>query len=206
MPFQFTGRAIDVLVAKGPRGGNFNLAIDGGAPTKIDLYRPPTDPSNPDNSGRKDLDFGVTIHRDVAPGTHTVRIDVLNDDPNPLRDMVYIDGFAIADGDIVTPTSVGTAETSSQVVGTATAGATSVLNLVVGTGTQHVETILEAADGVVMALRNAAGTLLGTAQGAGGVTLIDSGPLSVGTYTVLLTNTGAADAPFTLWEVETEAK
>ena len=44
MALTFEGMAIDVVVAKGPRGGNFTVSIDGGAPRNVDLYRAPADP------------------------------------------------------------------------------------------------------------------------------------------------------------------
>ena len=206
MQFQFTGSAIDVIVAKGPRGGNFNLSLDGGTPTKVDLFRPPSDPTHPDNSGRKDLDFGVTFHRDLTPGTHTLRVDVLNDDPDPLRDMVYIDGFRITGGDIVTPSSTGSGDTANVVTATVAAGATTVVAVVTDIGTRNLAAVLEAGDDVVMEVHDASGMLLATATGAGGVTSVNIGPVSVGTYLVTLHNTGATDAPFTLWEVLSEQR
>ncbi len=206
MQFSFTGTGLDVIVAKGPRGGNFNLTIDGGTPTKVDLFRPPTDPSHPDNSGRKDLDFGIPVHFDVAAGKHTVRIDVLNDDPDQLRDMVYVDGFTITGGDIVTPSTVGSTDVFTVASGTLAAGATQLVTLVTDAAAEHVEGVMEATDSVRLLLQNAAGTILAAGSTVGGVATVDVGPVSTGTQTFVLTNTGTTDAVFQLWEVVTEQR
>jgi hypothetical protein len=203
LQFQFRGTSIDVIAAKGPRGGNFNVSLDGARPTKVDLFRPPTDPTHPDNSGRQDLTFGVNVfHRDTGPGTHTLRIDVLNDDPNPLRDMAYLDEFIIAAGDIVTPTSVGTADIATTVTGRVTGGVASIVTFAVDAGTRHVALVIEAAANIGLTLRDAAGTVVGTAQAAGGVVTIDVGPLSVGLATAVLT--ADVDEAFEMWQVLTE--
>jgi hypothetical protein len=203
LSFQFRGASIDVIAAKGPRGGNFNISLDGAKPTKVDLFRPPTDPTHPDSTGRQDLTFGVNVlHRDTGPGTHTLRIDVLNDNPDPLRDMVYLDEFVIAAGDIVTPTSVGTADVATTVTGTLKAGAATVLTFAVDTGTRHVALVLEAGANVSMTLRDATGTVIDTAQASSGVVTIDVGPLSVGLATAVLSSD--VDEAFEMWEVLTE--
>lgn len=206
MEFQFDGTALDIVVGRGPRGGNFNVSIDGVLRQKIDLFRAPSDSTNPDNSGRKDLDFGQVVSFGVAPGRHTLRIDVLNDDPSPLRDMVYIDGFVITGGQIAPRAAGTTQDLSSTVTGTIAAGAQTVLTLATTQATQHLAVVLEAAEGVRLVLRDAQDALVATAEGAGGVVALDLGPVRTGPYTLVITNVGETDEAFELWEVLTQQR
>ena len=96
-----------------------------------------------------------------------LRIDVLNDDPDPLRDMVYIDDFRITGGDKVTPSSTGSGDTANVVTATVAAGATTVVAVVTDIGTRNLAAVLEAGDDVVMEVHDASGMLLATATGAG---------------------------------------
>lgn len=207
MEFQFDGTRIDIVVAKGPRGGNFNVSIDGGAPTKVDLYRAPSNPVQPDNSGRKDLDFGISLPFAASgTGPHTLRIDVLNDHPDPLRDMVYIDGFVITGGGILPRSPGSPTDVASVVTGTVAAGGQAVITVVTTQATQQLTAVLEASAGVRMVLRDSTEQVLETAEGAGGVVTLQAGPLQTGPFTLVLTNTAETDEAFELWEVLTEQR
>ncbi|HWP83393.1 MAG TPA: S8 family serine peptidase [Bacteroidota bacterium] len=97
LSFTFSGTGVDMKYATGPRGGSAEVLIDGVSREKIDFFRPPTDPNKLDNSGRKDLTFGTVASYNTSPGTHTFRLNVLNDGPtsSPPRNMAYIDGFVV---------------------------------------------------------------------------------------------------------------
>jgi hypothetical protein len=207
MEFSFTGTAVDVVVARGPRGGNFNISLDGGPPTTVDLYRAPSDPSRPDNSGRKDLDLGITLHFPASgTGPHTLRIDVLNDRPDPLRDMVYIDGFVITGGGILPRPAGSTTDVASLVSGTVAAGGQVVIGLVTTTATQHLAAVLATGDQVELVLRDAEEKVLATAGTVGGVASLDVGPVRTGPLSLVIVNRGTTDEAFELWEVLTEQR
>jgi len=98
LEFQFMGSEVDMQIARGPRGGTAEVFIDGASQGRVGFFRPPSDPAHPDNSGKKDLTFGELVSFATTLGTHTFRLEVLNDAPEPdssLRDMIYVDGFTI---------------------------------------------------------------------------------------------------------------
>lgn len=206
MQLTFQGTAIDINGARGPRGGTFTVTIDGGAPAVVDEYRPPADPTHPDNSGRKDLDFATVAHFDLASGTHTLRIDVTNTAADKKRDMVYVDDFVIFGGGPA-PTEPGTpADITATATGTVAAGATTVLNVVIPVGTSLLSAVMETTDGVTETLSDATAAVLGTANTAASLAVATVGPVAPGVYAIAITNNSATDAPFTLWEVLTESR
>jgi hypothetical protein len=207
MQLTFTGKAVDVVVAKGPRGGNFNATIDGGAPTRVDEYRAPSDPQHPDSSGRKDLDFGVVVHLEAgSSGLHTLRLDVLNDSTDSSRDMVYVDGFVVYGGSEA-PDGGGNVDVSTLVEGTVGPGATLVLTVVTDTAAEALEVVTEVGDEVVVRLEEASEEVLEEVRSTGDeLDQIRIGDVSAGVYLVVLENDGATEAPFELWEVVGESR
>ncbi len=204
----FEGSSLDIFGARGPRGGTFTATIDGGTPVRVDEYRAPADPTHPDGSGRKDLTFGVVQHFDVAPGSHTLRITVTNDasGADPKRDMVYIDDFAIG-GDGTAPAEPGTlTDVTQQVTGTVKAGTTAVLTVVIPASARAFTAVLEGTDELSEVIQESAGTVLGTATSLATVAVAAVSPVAPGAYAVAITNPGATDVTFTVWEVLTEAR
>ncbi len=72
--------------------------------------------------------------------------------------------------------------------------------------TQHLAAVMEAAETVGLVLRDAEDRLIATATGAGGVVTLDFGSIAAGPFTLVITNTGARDEAFELWEVLTEQR
>lgn len=208
MRFTFQGSSLDIFGAKGPRGGTFTASIDGGAPVRVDEYRAPADPTKPDNSGRKDLTFGLVQHFDVAPGSHTLVITVTNDmvGTDARRDMVYIDDFAVG-GDGTAPTQPGTLEdVSRQVTGTVKAGSTTVLSVVIPASAKAFEAVLEGTEELSEFIQEASGAVLDRANAVATIAVTAVSPVVPGVYAIAITNTGTSDVTFTVFEVITEAR
>jgi hypothetical protein len=100
LQFGYNGTAVDMRIARGPRGGNAEVFIDGASKGMVEFYRPASDPLHPDNSGKQDLTFGEFVHFESGSGHHTFKLVVKNtaSASNPPRDMVYIDEFLITGG------------------------------------------------------------------------------------------------------------
>jgi hypothetical protein len=101
MQFRYSGTDLDLRIARGPRGGNAEVFIDGASKGIVDFYRVPSDPLHPDNSGKKDLTFGEFVRFSTLSGSHTFRLEVRNNavaTSGPPRDMVYVDEFVITGG------------------------------------------------------------------------------------------------------------
>jgi hypothetical protein len=191
-------------VATGPRGGLLGIAIDG-VKQDTNLFRAPADPAHPDMSGRKDLDFHTSVHRDVSPGPHSVRIT--NDSTDSIRDMVYVDGFIISGGDILTPPGHFVQGVGALVVGTALAGVDTVNVLVVDPATLLMDAIVEAAAGTTVTIKDPSGRTIATATiDNGGVIDVQAIPAGAGAYAMVLHAAAAGDTAFTVWEVLTEAR
>jgi hypothetical protein len=201
LEMDFFGTGADVIIARGPRGGNFNMSIDGGAPVFLDEYRPPTDPTNPDNTGRIDLDFNIPVHIDApAAGYHTLRIDVLNNSGNPLRNMVYVDGFSVYGGEGVgAPT---TATDVSTLVNSNLGALLGVEYVVMATAnTIDLNFVLEAVPGTTLTLKDPTGAVVASGTVQDGVLALHFGPNGIGAYAVDVRNTTAGQIAFNLWEV-----
>ncbi|MBI1742863.1 PPC domain-containing protein [Candidatus Acetothermia bacterium] len=95
LEFSFTGTAIDMFIARGPRGGKAELYIDGQSRGVVDFYRPLTDPEEFDKSGQRDLSYGQFVRLETSPGQHTFRLKALNNNADPLRNMIYIEEFRV---------------------------------------------------------------------------------------------------------------
>jgi hypothetical protein len=202
MQFQFTGIALDLTLATGPRGGTLGLTIDG-IRQVVDLYRAPATPATPDKTGRHDLDFSRTIHTSVPAGTHAVRFS--NDSSDPYRDMVYVDTITIAGGDILTPVGHRVQEVEGVILGTALAGVDSVWAIVVEPSATLLDVILETVAGTTMTIKDPSGKAIATAtvDDGGGVDLQALAD-GAGTYALVLHEHSAGDAAFTAWEAITE--
>ena len=171
----------------------------------VNEFRPATDPAHPDNSGRKDLTFGVMAHFDVAPGTHAVRITNLSTDS--FRDMVYVDSIIVSGGTVLTPAGHTLQETGGTVLGTALAGLDAVNQLVIDPATQLLDVVVEAVSGTTVTLRDPSGKAIATATiDKGGVLNLQALPDGVGTYALVVHNSSGGDVAFTAWEMLTEAR
>jgi hypothetical protein len=204
LSFQFTGEALDVQVAKGPRGGILRISIDG-VVQNVSLYRAPADPAHPDKGGRKDLDFNISVHRNVPPGTHSVRIT--NESTDAFRDMVYVDGFVITAGDVLTPAGHFVQSVGGLAIGTALAGLDTVNAFVVEPATELMDFIVEAAAGTTVTVKDPSGRSIATATvDDGGVIDLQALPAGAGAYALVLHASAAGDTAFTVWEVLTEQR
>ncbi len=99
--FRYNGTDLDVRIARGPRGGNAEVFIDGASKGIVDCYRVPTDAAHPDYSGKNDLTFGQFVRFSTPAGSHTLRLEVRNNAVaagGPPRDMVYVDEYVITGG------------------------------------------------------------------------------------------------------------
>ncbi len=205
MQLGFTGSAIDVIGARGPRGGTALVSIDGIPQTKIDEFRAPTDPLHPDNTGRKDLDFGVTYHFATSSGSHVLRIDVLNDSGVATRDMVYIDGFAVTAGDTTPPPPGSTTDVGTTVTGTALPLVASVLSLVTDAAATAITAVVESVPGATVTISDPAGNVLATATvGGDGVVEVAVPVTAIGSYSISVMD--SAEAAFMAWEIVTEGR
>jgi len=199
--FQFTGTALNVRSATGPRGGMIGVSIDG---TNVDtsLYRAT---NKPDTSGRKDLQFGKNIQRTVPQGTHTVVIT--NHSTDASRNIVYADGFVITGGDVLTPPGPTVHTVVGQVAGTALKVSDTVISHLAEPFEEILEFVVEVAAGTTISIEDPNGRTLATATiEEGGVAYVRALPDGAGTYAFVLHNGTAADLAFTAWEVVTEAR
>ena len=204
MSFQFTGTALDVQLATGPRGGLLGISIDG-VKQQVDEFRPPADPAHPDTSGRKDLDFHTSAHRAVPPGTHSVVIT--NDSTSTTRDMVYVDGFIITGGDILTPAGHFVQGVGGLVIGTAIAKLDVVNEFVVDPATELMDFVVETIAGTTVTVKDPTGRTIAQATvDDGGVIDVQALPAGTGAYALVLHNSSGGDAAFSVWEVLTEAR
>ncbi|HVH62038.1 MAG TPA: hypothetical protein VNA65_00395, partial [Candidatus Dormibacteraeota bacterium] len=191
----------DLVTATGPRGGDFNVSIDGKFVQKISDFRPPTDPTHPDMTGRNDLTFGVTYHWNVSSGPHTLRIDVLNDSGVSTQNMDYVDGFNIYSG--FTTGSGGSPQAVSQLVSTLLGPLVSTSQTILATAsTIDIDAIVQAVPGVTVTITDPTGKVVaqGTVQdGVLALRFPTNGQL--GAFVVDIHNPTSAGDPVDLWEV-----
>jgi hypothetical protein len=201
MEVDFFGTGADVIIARGPRGGSFNVSIDGGAPVSVSEYRPPTNPTNPDTTGRIDLDFNIPVHIDAAAsGYHTLRIDVVNNSTDPTRNMVYVDGFQFYGGEGVGAPTTAT-DVSTLVNGTLAALLGAEYTVLTTANTIDLNFVLEAVPGTTLTLKDPTGTVAASGTVQNGVLALHFGPNGIGAYSVDVRNTTAGQIVFNLWEV-----
>ncbi len=204
--FGFNGSRIDLQIATGPRGGVAEVFIDGVSQGRVDFCRPPSDPSKPDNSGKKDLTFDHSVSYTTSPGEHTFRLAVLNDTPDPKRNMIYVDGFVIygessnsASAHSESSTTNGTAQPSAGTTGETHPAAASPSTVLL---TAVIETNEESPLNVLIV--NPLGGLVEQRTVSDPVAIIRWVPSTIGTYSVVLLNNGIVATPYTLYLVKTE--
>lgn len=212
LEFRYTGDGVDLLIARGPRGGTAEVKIDGISKGKVNFYRPPSDPAHPDNSGKKDLTFGEFVSFPTSNGTHTFRLTVLNDTGVPTRDMIYVDGFLIYGG--ASPGGGNPSESTITFTGTAPSGIAGAPGLAVNRVTttekaELIEGVLEVPEEVFsrreLKIFDALGGLLGDA-----VNLLPTGSLQVppaapGSHAFTVVNANGAPMPYTLRVITTNS-
>jgi hypothetical protein len=198
----FYGTGVDLVIAKGPRGGNFNLSIDGGSPVFVDEYRAPANPSSPDLTGRHDLTTGVQVHLDAGgPGYHTVHLRVLNNNASATRNMVYVDGFTVYGGDGVGPPTAPR-DVSSVVNGVLGSLLTQEYTVFTTVNSYDLNFVLESIPGTTLTVKDPTGKVMATGTVQNGVVAVGFPTNSaVGGFMVDIRGTAAGDAAFTLWEV-----
>ncbi|MDQ3937466.1 MAG: hypothetical protein M3253_02155, partial [Chloroflexota bacterium] len=201
MELHFQGSAVDVVLAKGPRGGLVELALDGAPAQTVDLHRPASDPAKPDNSGRKDLDFGVPVRLETEPGDHVLRITALPADGEDKRDMAYVDGFVLTDGQGVEPPPGTPGETRTIDSGILAGTVQSTFNVVADTLTQQLTAVVEAAPDTTVSIVGPTGEVLATADARDGVAVVQVAPQGALTYRVVVGSSNTANSHFTLWTV-----
>lgn len=141
----------------------------------------------------------------MPPGVHDVRISNASTDPQ--RDMVYMDGFVITGGDILTPAGHTTHETLGVVLGTALKGVDTVNAFILEPAAEALEFVVEVVAGTTVAIVDPSGRTLARATvDEGGVLDIEALPSGGGTYALVLHNGAAADSAFEVWEMVTETR
>jgi len=200
MELGFDGSSIDVVVAEGPRGGLADVSIDGGPATRVDLYRAPADPAKPDNSGRKDLDFGVMVHLDAgSDGPHTLRIAGVAPAEGSKRDMVYVDGFLVH-GAPLPPPPGSPSEESTVATGELASAVQQVFDVVATAATTQITLVLETAPGATFSVvEPTSGSILATTSVDDGVAVIRLTPDGPASYAVVVS--ASPKTAWTAWSV-----
>jgi hypothetical protein len=200
MELVFDGTAVDVVVAKGPRGGLVDFSIDGGTATRVDLFRAPTDPSKPDHSGRKDLDFGVAVHLDAgSDGPHTLRVAGVAPPSGSRRDMVYVDGFLVT-GETLPPPPGSPSEASTVATGELASAVQQVFDVAATAATTQVTLVLETAPGATVSVVDPTSRLiLATATVDDGMAVIRLTPNGPATFAVVIS--ASPRTAWTAWSV-----
>ena len=204
MEFQFHGTGVEMDIARGPRGGNADVLIDGVSRGKLEFFRPASNPSKPDNSGQVDLTFGIKQTYTTTQGSHTFRLNVLNDNPDPKRNMVYVDDFVIEGGDIGgTGSPTETSTLNSGVVG---ALGLASQTLAATTGTQLLTAVLGVPDGSSedLVLIDPDGGVVAQSTGGNPVEVVQAAPSKTGIYTVQVLNKTFSLDPYSLYLVRAQ--
>jgi len=212
LQFTYTGDRVDFVIARGPRGGNAEIKIDGVSKGTVDFYRPPTDPAHPDNSGKQDLTFGEFASFPTSAGTHTFRLDVLNNSGIQGRDIVYVDGFLIHGA--ASTAAANPTENTIVFTGTAPSGVSGTPGVAVNRVTTTNKTVLiegvletpeEALGGRELKIFAPSGGLLGDAANLFPTGSIQATTPIVGSYAVSVINTSGAALPYTLRVITTNS-
>jgi hypothetical protein len=165
----------------------------------VDLYRAPSDPSKPDNSGRKDLDFGVTVHLEAgSDGPHTLRI--VGVAPTvPKRDMVYVDGFLVA-GEPLPPPPGSPSEESTMSTGQLASAVQQVFDVAATAATTQITLVLETAPGATVSVVDPTSRLvLTTVTVDDGVAVVRLTPNGPANYAVVVS--ASPRTAWTAWSV-----
>lgn len=204
LKFQYSGGGIDIVIAKGPRGGTLGFSVDG-VKQEINEYAASTAPGAPDQSGKKGLTYNVVVHRDAAAGIHTVV--VTNDSTDTTRDMVYVDGFKIYGGDVSTPAGSFVQETVGTFLGSVLAGLEEVNEFLVEPTAEIIDFVVETAAGTTVSIKDPSGKTLATAKvDDGGVLDLQAIPDGAGAYALVIHDGTAGTIAFQGWEVITESR
>jgi hypothetical protein len=166
----------------------------------VDLYRAAADPSKPDNSGRKDLDFGVIVHLEAgSSGAHTLRIEGVPPIGQSRRDMVYVDGLSIA-GEPLPPTPGSPSEESTVSMGQLATAVQQVFDLAATAATTQVTLVLETAPGATVSVVDPTSRLIvATATVDDGVAVIRLTPNGPANYAVVVS--ASPKTAWTAWSV-----
>jgi hypothetical protein len=207
MELRYVGRAVDILLVKGPRGGILKASIDGGTPTTVDEYRPPSDPDNPDQTGRHDLTFGKVLHVEASSwGEHVLRVTAPKATVRG-RDMAYIDGFRIIGGSIQSPNAGGTQDVSTFIKRDVAGVTLDTVAVVLDTASPAVEFVVEVGDEASVWLAEASGEIVvEAAETVNGVAEIAGLHLAAGTYLLNIEHTGITESPEFIWEIVAESR
>ena len=121
--------------------------------------------------------------------------------------MVYVDGFIITGGDILTPAGHFVQGVGGLVIGTALANLDVVNELVVDPATELMDFVVETIAGTTVTVKDPSGRTIAQATvDDGGVIDVQALPAGAGAYALVLHNSTGGDAAFTLWEVLTEQR
>jgi hypothetical protein len=195
LSFTFAGCGVDVQMITGPRGGNAEVLIDDVSQGKLDFY-----------SAGSDLTFGVTKTYSTAPGTHTFRLNVLNDaaklSTQP-RNIIYIDGFLIRGNAQGTGNPT---ETSTETVGTVSPTAIVSQALATTSSTKLLTGILDVPAGANLGLivLDPLGTIVGQSSSSGTPKIVQVIPKTTGAYLLRVINTSSSSVSFSLYQVATQ--
>lgn len=205
LSFTFTGTAVEVQLARGPRGANAEIFIDDVSQGILSFFRPASDPTRPDKSGKRDLTFGISERYKTTAGIHTFRLVVLNDveTENPPQDMVYVDGFIIRGIPQGTgnPTESSTATTVSiDPAGIGSLPLTADLNTTLLTGVLEVP---EDAD-LDLLIVDPLGSVVGEANTEDPTEVVQVTPTLTGIYLFNVVNKSPLTASYTLYQITTE--
>src|SRR4029077_20406772 len=164
-------------------------------------FRPRSEPTHPDMTGRNDLTFGVTHHYDVASGPHKLRIDALDDSGVATQNMDYVDGFNIYNG--FTTGTGGSPQAVSQLVDTVLGPLIDTSQAILATATTtDIDAIIQAVPGVTVTISDPSGKVV--AQGSvqdGVISLRVPTNGQIGAFVVDVHNPTNAGQPVDLWEV-----
>ena len=210
LQFTYTGNQVDLLIVRGPRGGNAEVLIDGLNKGQVDFYRAPSDPLHPDNTGKQDLTFGEFVSFPTASGTHTLRLNVLNNSGITGRDMVYVDGFLIhgaASAATGNPTENTVVFTGTAPSGTVSSPGVALNRVTTNSKTKLIEGVLEVPAEVLsgreLKIFAPSGGLLGDAANLLPTASLQTPTATVGSYGVQVVNTSGGPMPYTLRVITT---
>jgi hypothetical protein len=196
------GGTVSVIYARGPRGGNADAAA-AGQTRHLDFFRPPADPTHPDNSGRQDLTFGFSETFDVPPGNSVLRIDVRNDGADSHRDMEYVEGFLLTESQSAAA-QARYSEKASQTDATVPPGGSLVVPFTAPPGTIMLTAVADAAGAdLLLTIRNSLGLAVASSDRILGPEVAWALSAVPGTYRLEVINLGPAPAPVALYAIPT---
>ena len=142
----------------------------------------------------------MPVHVDVPAGTHVLRIDVLNNSGVSTRTMVYVDGFAIYNGD-ASGVPAPVTNSSDLVSGVLTSIIGVEFTLTSTANTVNMDTVLAAAPGVTVAVKDPTGTVVASGTVQDGVLALQFGPHGIGVYTIDVGDPTGGQVDFDLWDI-----